>query len=241
MSYKTHTWESGETITAEKLNHMEDGIEECCSEKGYECTETTTLLTEESVTAVQDGDWAYGDLSYSQLINTDTICVTFNDTVYECERILINGNNTYGAPWDSATEIYDWSEYPFSITSIEGYNGLNTETAGTYSIKIEAVELSVETTPCFRKAVESISGATQPLIVNDVGGVLDKTATEISDAFYASRRVHIRNGTINSELVSVFQNDRTFKSTFVIIRPDFKTIVTYTEGSDGYPAEDTQE
>ena len=26
MSYEKHTWESGETITAEKLNHIEDGI-----------------------------------------------------------------------------------------------------------------------------------------------------------------------------------------------------------------------
>lgn len=26
MAYEKHTWETGETITAEKLNHMEDGI-----------------------------------------------------------------------------------------------------------------------------------------------------------------------------------------------------------------------
>ena len=28
MSYETHTWESGETITAEKLNNLEDGVQE---------------------------------------------------------------------------------------------------------------------------------------------------------------------------------------------------------------------
>ena len=27
MAYEKHTWENGELITAEKLNHMEDGIE----------------------------------------------------------------------------------------------------------------------------------------------------------------------------------------------------------------------
>ena len=31
MAYEKQTWQCGETITADKLNHMEDGIEECCS------------------------------------------------------------------------------------------------------------------------------------------------------------------------------------------------------------------
>lgn len=30
MAYTKQTWECGDTITADKLNHMEDGIEECC-------------------------------------------------------------------------------------------------------------------------------------------------------------------------------------------------------------------
>lgn len=34
MSYTKQTWQCGETITADKLNHMEDGIEECCSNSG---------------------------------------------------------------------------------------------------------------------------------------------------------------------------------------------------------------
>lgn len=29
MAYEKQTWECGETITAEKLNHMEDGIANC--------------------------------------------------------------------------------------------------------------------------------------------------------------------------------------------------------------------
>ena len=30
MAYEKQTWVCGETITADKLNHMEDGIEQCC-------------------------------------------------------------------------------------------------------------------------------------------------------------------------------------------------------------------
>ena len=29
MAYEKQTWTCGETITADKLNHMEDGIENC--------------------------------------------------------------------------------------------------------------------------------------------------------------------------------------------------------------------
>lgn len=28
MAYKKHTWETGEVITAEKLNHIEEGVAE---------------------------------------------------------------------------------------------------------------------------------------------------------------------------------------------------------------------
>ena len=37
MSYEKHNWQCGETITADKMNHIEDGIEEaldCCSTGG---------------------------------------------------------------------------------------------------------------------------------------------------------------------------------------------------------------
>lgn len=33
MSYEKHNWESQEVITANKLNHLEDGIESCSSQK----------------------------------------------------------------------------------------------------------------------------------------------------------------------------------------------------------------
>lgn len=35
MAYEKQTWECGETITAEKLNHIEDGIESASSGGGY--------------------------------------------------------------------------------------------------------------------------------------------------------------------------------------------------------------
>lgn len=30
MAYEKQTWVCGDVVTADKLNHMEDGIAECC-------------------------------------------------------------------------------------------------------------------------------------------------------------------------------------------------------------------
>lgn len=38
MAYERQTWVCGETITADKLNHIEEGIENCCGING-ECAE----------------------------------------------------------------------------------------------------------------------------------------------------------------------------------------------------------
>lgn len=153
MAYDKHTWTCDEPITVERLNHIEDGIAaggDC--DCGFECEETVTLLTEESVTTELDDGVAYGDLSYSQLIDADAIKVTFNGTEYECERTDVDGGNDYGAPFDPGTNTYDWSEYPFHIWS-GGDDGvitsIATQTAGTHTIKIEAEETIITTTPCF--------------------------------------------------------------------------------------------
>lgn len=57
MAYEKQNWKCGDIVSAEKLNHMEDGIAEaleCCEsggDKGYECSETPEqLLFSETVT-----------------------------------------------------------------------------------------------------------------------------------------------------------------------------------------------
>lgn len=164
MAYVRNNWNCGDVISAQKLNNIEDGIEEaleCCSgggSAGYNCTEIWTTLTEETVTTSAHGSFIIADLSYSQPIDAETIQVTFNGTEYECQRMTTWRGYEYGAPLDSATNQFDWSEYPFHIARGGVTNGLLTETAGTYDVKIEAVDYSVMTTPCFQKAVESVQG-----------------------------------------------------------------------------------
>lgn len=159
--------------------------------RGYSCDEEMGVLTEESVTTEFNNDAAYGDLSYSQLINQDTITVTFNGTEYECEVVEDFGAYLYGALYDGNLDAWDWSEYPFQIYSFKNSSGLEntlaTETAGTYSVKIEGMQEVVTTTSCFEKAVKSVAGDTvyaNMTIAQDNDGcmvfTLDKTDLEVA-------------------------------------------------------------
>lgn len=194
MAYVKQNWECGEMITADKLNHMEDGIAaggDC--DCGFECTETRTTLTNESVTTtMQQSGMNVGALSYSQLIEADLLIVTFNGTEYRCERVLAQGMGYMYGGYNPTTQMPDFSEYPFVIVSNGNSNGVVTQSAGTYTVKIETAETAVSTTPCFRKAVESaVEKPVTPLIVKpeslafgtgSVTLVTDTTWQQVHDA-----------------------------------------------------------
>lgn len=65
-------------------------------------------------------------------LNADTIKVTFDGVEYECEK---NADGSYGAVMVEIS--YDWSDYPFSLINTEGGLEFTTESAGTYTLKIE--------------------------------------------------------------------------------------------------------
>lgn len=100
-----------------------------------------TVLTEETVTTSAMGPMYGGTLSYSQLIDADTIKVTFDGTEYECTCVDGRESYNYGGVGETGP---DFSEYPFCISSAlhpqtgEPMSQLFTETAGAYTIKIEA-------------------------------------------------------------------------------------------------------
>lgn len=128
--YTPTTWANGNTVTAAALNNIEQGIANAGGSSWI-------VLTEESVTTEQSGLSVFGRLAYSEQITADTIKVTFNGTAYTCTKTADGSDNYYGAEW-SETEGYDFSTCPFAIESNHETGRLLTETAGTYSIKIEA-------------------------------------------------------------------------------------------------------
>lgn len=100
------------------------------------------------MTTTAQGGYNSTQLSYSQLIDADSITVTFDGTEYECPRISVHNGYIYGGFTEGGAP--DFSEYPFAIASDSDHgNMFATETAGTYSIKIETEETVATTTPCF--------------------------------------------------------------------------------------------
>lgn len=118
-NYTPTVWAVGDKITAEKMNKLEQGI----AESG----ETWNTVFEGNVTTTENSDHAQGEINAN--ITADTIKVTFNGTEYTCEKkadgpFTIYGDTTY-------------TEYPFAIVSGKFNWYLSTQTAGTYSLKIE--------------------------------------------------------------------------------------------------------
>lgn len=117
------------------------------------------VVFDEPVTTRAAGE---GLAAYSQFIPSapivGTIEVEFNGTIYTMEGVG-DGCKRYGAPYDENTEAYDWSQYPFSMyvcPDSEQVN-LNTETAGTYTLKITSDAATV--TDEFRMAVRAAMGS----------------------------------------------------------------------------------
>lgn len=159
MAYIPTEWECGDVVTAEKLNNIEEGIQEaleCCSgggggDSGYSCETILTTLVDEQVTTVVEDGYTGGNLSTS-INDVGTVYVTFNGVEYTCDY----EDNTYGASWayDGSEWYMDFSTYPFGVES----DYLYTENAGTYSLKIEKAEEVITTSECFEKIVRTLAG-----------------------------------------------------------------------------------
>ena len=129
MSYTPINWQTGDTITAEKLNRCDNG---------WSVTSGTSTVFNDSVTTYQDGSDNAAELSIS--ISAETITVTYDGVAYSCT----NDGDMYGAPYD------DYSTYPFTLYN-DGY--MLCETAGTHTVKVEAATSTVDVSDNFASAV----------------------------------------------------------------------------------------
>ena len=161
MSYEKQTWETGEVITAEKLNHIEDGIAEGGGgNAGYECIEVLTEVFNSELTTASAGSFFLATFAPSQPLEGDSITVTLNDTDYTLPKVELG----YGAFDSNHNPIF--VNYPCAIGILNEQHYFFIPSAGTYSVKISALTKSVETSECFEKAVKSVSGGA-PKYVKD--------------------------------------------------------------------------
>ena len=171
MAYTPSEWSCGDIVTADKLNNIERGIAEVNSEyvpTSWQCGDLITAeamnkieqgianadgggctwveLTDETITTAAGQLGNQGTFSYAQLVDAETIRVTFDGTQYECSRIDMS--STMYAYGGVGQDAFDFSQYPFAIISNSTSSGyrteLCTENAGTYTVKIEEQQCADE-------------------------------------------------------------------------------------------------
>lgn len=137
MAYTPINWQTGDTITAEKMNKMDNGW-------GVQSTQ----LFSETVTTASGQHGNEGTLAYSEAIDANFIIVNYDGVEYECNKIMdgIYGGYNYGP---------DFTEYPFLLYSYNGTNTLYTETAGSHTIS--AGICSIDVSSYFTRAVSLAS------------------------------------------------------------------------------------
>ena len=112
MSYEKQTWETGDIISASKLNHMEDGIgNNSLPYEPFEITITVTDGTYTSDKSIEDyNDWiVYGQIN--PLCKITVIDGEYTDEYYGYPTSYSSANGAFGV----AFVIYD-------DTSINFYN-----------------------------------------------------------------------------------------------------------------------
>lgn len=176
MAYSPKTWVCGETITADGLNNIEEGIQDaldCCEDKGFECTESQETVFEGSLTTASMGQMYGATFTPTEPIEGDSITVTFNGTEYELPKETLSFGTGYGE--FDANGLPVFTNYPCVVEISSGYHLLFTPSAGTYQVVINTTVLTVETSECFEKAVKSVSDSLKYVkdAPADNGGVIE--------------------------------------------------------------------
>lgn len=172
MAYTPINWQTGDTITAEKLNKMDNG---------WAVESSSQTYFTETVTTVDDDGLAWGDFAYSTQITVDTATVTFDGTDYVCNKIEWEGSNAYGG---LSADGPDFTDYPFAILSESGFNSICTPTGGTHTVSVAGTSQSIETSESFEIAVSSVVD-TSTMPMECVSGVT--TYVDMGRAYDAGR------------------------------------------------------
>lgn len=207
MTYTPINWQNGDTITAEKMNKMDNGW-------GV----SSTQLFSETVTTTAGEMGNVAQLDYSSAIDVDMLSVTFDGVEYECARMEFYDNNVYGGFDTSGEGNPDFTEYPFFIVSSES-NMIFTENEGIYTVA--ASSLSVENSVEFEMAVKSVLGSDSIPMACESGIT---TADEMESArqkgrmmyFYANARCYfITESSILTSNVAFIPESQTVNASFV--------------------------
>lgn len=170
MSYTPIGWQTGDTITADKLNKMDNGWG----------VSSTQIFSETVITTDTGEGFAAGSLVYVFQSEPPQIAViTFDGVTYTCNR----NNSDYGYG-EAGASGPDFTNYPFYILPGEESTEIYTSTAGDYTVAVSAA--SVETSQNFAAAVGK---ATPNPLFHVIPG--ETTWQEVYDAVYAGKLAYV--------------------------------------------------
>lgn len=177
MAYTPINWTTGDTITADKLNKMDNG---------WAVETSNTQILSETITTDEDWGGGYAGLfAHQGLISSDTIVVTYDGSDYTLSATA-DGPSTYSYGGFTSSGP-DFSTYPFGINSdADDGTYLITPTASTHNVIIKEASESVETSDSFKTAVLSVG--VLPLLC--VSGVT--TSSEIEQAISNGRLLYFK-------------------------------------------------
>lgn len=90
MTYEKQTWECGETITAEKLNHIEDGIADASSGGGTLVIRETRTESEGDTVYTLDKTWQEIYDAYPLVRFTSSIGALYGGAIYAIKQIFVS-------------------------------------------------------------------------------------------------------------------------------------------------------
>ena len=231
MSYNKRTWANGNVVGAVDLNRIENGIADIDVDEIRGWSVQNTQLFSETVTTVDDGyGYISAELTYSQQITAKTVTVTFNGVDYVVPR----GETEYGPFYGEDDDGAVFTTYPFFIfTASDGYNSLQTETAGTYTVTVTAHDYQLS--PDFDSAVNSAVAIPDTSTVPFRCESGETTSDDISDAIANGRIVYfyfaVPGQPVKIFYVTSFKTNFGSAPTFTFIPEDSSISVTFD--SDG--------
>ncbi len=156
MEYTKQTWKTGDIITEEKLNHIEDGI----ANSGYTITkgEDVVIFSGDVTTEGDQDDISSCELEIEPIgdaVPPKELSIRYDDVAYVTERQNIaSGFYSYGAHMDEESKLPDFSEYPFCVILRSDGGFLATPIPGHHDIFIQYTEKNITPTEEFIEATQ---------------------------------------------------------------------------------------
>lgn len=179
MAYEKHEWQTGEVITAENLNHVEEGIKGL-SDKLFETIPSKVAVFEEqSIETINNGtegvyeyEFATSDLAYdvfgSPFALPSKMIFTLDGAEYEVP--LVMNDQTKPTLCRYGSDETAWSTYPFGFFVTYNWMQLKTgdeeaeldsvyiitQSQGNHTLKMEYIDVSVTVSSLFKTAVAAV-------------------------------------------------------------------------------------